>query len=189
VPGDLIREEICDSYNERWDSAYQTYRYEHTLSQPLPLAPGGVYWMSVQAVLNYPPQWGSMECDAAYYWNDQLVIRSVFFGWPDWTQGTAAVGLRSELSFLIHSQSGTEWSQYPEVGGGLWSSQLDPSWASESADDFLSVDGESIARVEWWGGYYGGDPVEPDRFYVRFYEGTDTTVEPGSWGSIKAMFR
>ena len=191
-PGDLLYERACYVYNEEYDQAYDQYHYYQDLgADPFDQAPGNIYWISIQAFVAFPPQWGWCETDEL--WMDEGVIRSDYpFGLPDWTPLSVPLGDPVEFAFVLWGADGLiKWAQYPLLGGTAISSQLDPAYGmdSECADDFLCTDPVPIAAVEWWGVYFNGGPVPPDYFIIRFYSDVPVSpVEDTSWGSIKAMF-
>ena len=190
-PGDLLYYHACYYYYEEYDPDYEQYHYYQDIPY-FDQVPGNIYWISIQAVLLYPPQWG--WCESPDLWMDEGVIRSEYFGLPDWTPLTVALGYPVEFSFILWGADGLpKWVQNPLLGGSTISSQLEPiagGLDTECADDFLCMDPVPIAAVEWWGNYWGGDPIPPDYFIIRFYSDVPASpVEDTSWGSIKAMFR
>ena len=192
-PGDLLYEHECYVYGEEYDPASGQYHYYQELEGDwFEQAPGNIYWISIQAVVVFPPQWG--WCESEELWNDEGVVKSVYpFGLPDWTPLSDPLGYPVEFAFVLWGSDGLpKWAQYPLPGGASVSSQLDPYWImdSECADDFLCTDPVPIAAVEWWGAYFNGGQVPPDYFIIRFYADVPASpVEATSWGSIKAMFQ
>lgn len=195
-PGDLLYEEYCYEYEEVYIPELDQYFYFQELPTWFFQDPGDshtVYWISIQAMLAYPPQWGWCETDM--YWNDEAVMRSNWFGFPNWTPWTNIVGYHVEMAFtLLNSVGGVKWAQYPVPGSTYYSSQWDPNQPgidSETADDFLCTDFDPIAAIEWYGGYWNGNPVRPEYFIIRFYSDipAGSPVEKTSWGSIKCMFK
>ncbi len=190
-PGDLLYEHACYVYNEEYDPDCDQYHYYQDLGADyFDQVPGNIYWISIQAVLAFPPQWGWCESDEL--WMDEGVFRSDFFGFPDWSPLNDLLGYPVEFAFVLWGADGAiKWAQYPLLLGATISSQLDVAYGmdSESADDFLCTDPVPIAAVEWWGVYFNGGPVPPDYFLIRFYSDVPVSpVEDTSWGSIKAMF-
>jgi hypothetical protein len=192
-PGDLLYEHVCYIYNEDFDPYYDQYHYYQDLDgEYFDQVPGNIYWISIQAVLVFPPQWGWCETDML--WMDEGVIRSDYFGIPDWTPLSVPLGYPVEFAFILWGADGLpKWEQYPLIGGTAVSSQWEGFVGgidSECADDFLCEDPVPIAAIEWWGDYFNGDPYPPDYFIIRFYSDVPASpVEETSWGSIKAMFQ
>jgi hypothetical protein len=190
-PGDELYYHECFVYYEEYDPQFEQYHYYQDIPH-FDQVPGNIYWISIQAYLLYPPQWGWCETDAL--WMDEGVIRSDYFGLPDWTPLTVALGYPVEFAFVLWGADGLiKWAQYPLLGGGFISSQYEGfvgGLDTECADDFLCMDPVPIAAIEWWGDYWNGDPYPPDYFIIRFYSDVPASpVEETSWGSIKAMFK
>jgi len=192
-PGDELYYHECFIYNEEYDVNYEQYHYYQDLDTYFEQVPGNIYWVSIQVHLVFPPQWGWCETDQL--WMDEGVIRSEYFGLPDWTTWTAAAGSPVEFAFVLWGADGlVKWEQYPLLGGDAYSSQWEGYAGgidSECADDFLCMDPVPIAAIEWWGDYWNGDPIPPYYFIIRFYSDVppSSPVEDVSWGSIKALFR
>jgi hypothetical protein len=192
-PGELLYEHECHVYNEEYDPDSGQYHYFQDFEGHLfEQIAGTIYWVSIQAVLVFPPQWG--WCESADLWNDEGVVKSVYpFGLPDWTPLSEPLGYPVEFAFILYGADGLpKWEQHPLPGGASVSSQLDPYWImdSECADDFLCMDGVPIAAIEWWGNYFNGGQVPPEYFIIRFYGDIPASpVEDASWSSIKAMYQ
>ncbi len=190
-PDELLYYHECFDYYEDYDPEVEQYHYYQEIPY-FDQEPGTVYWISIQAVLLYPPQWG--WCETYELWNDEGVIRSEYFGLPDWTPLTDALGYPVEFAFILWGADGLpKWVQYPLLGGSSISSQFEGfvgGLDTECADDWLCNDPVPIAAIEWWGDYWNGDPYPPDYFIIRFYSDLPciSAVEETSWGSIKAMF-
>jgi hypothetical protein len=197
-PGELLYEEYCYEYDEVWDPELSQYFYYQELNNWFFQEPDNIYWISIQAVLAYPPQWGWCQTDDL--WNDEAVIRSEYFSAPDWTPLSHLVGNHVEMAFtLLDNNIDVKWAQYPLPGSNYFSSQwepVQPGIDSEIADDFLCSSTDPIAHVEWWGGYWNpGEPPFVDHFIIRFYSDIPVSSvqaapsEDASWGTIKSMFR
>lgn len=191
-PGDLLYEHECYVYAEEFDPvAYQYHYYQDFEGHLFDQIPGNIYWVTITAVVAFPPQWG--WCESDQIWMDEGVFRSDFFGFPEWTPMSDVLGYPVEFAFVLWGADGLiKWAQYPLPGGACISSQLDPAYGmdSEAGDDFLCTDPVPIAAIEWWGDYFNGAPTPPDHFIIRFYGDVPATpVEDMSWGSIKAMFQ
>jgi len=189
VPGDLLHVETVLVYDETWDSEFSFYHYSHVFDVPFVPLPWHSYWIAIQAVLDFPPQWMWAESAPEYDWGEEGVLRGEVFGIPDWTPFSIINGTYSELAFRIHTAQGVLATKLPLAGGGYWSSQEDPGViVSECAEDFLSDSSEPITGVEWWGDYYNGNPSPPALFYVRIYDGVPTATADTSWGQVKTLY-
>lgn len=192
-PGELLYYTECVFYNEGYDPNYEQYHYYQDLDPYSEQVPGNIYWISIQAFLLFPPQWGWCETDAP--WLDEGVIRSEYLGLPDWTPLTIPLGHPVDFAFVLSGADySIKWAQYPLLGGSAISSQWEGfvgGLDTECADDFPCNDPVPIAAVEWWGDYWNGDPIPPDVFIIRFYTNVPagSPVDDTSWSSIKAMFR
>jgi hypothetical protein len=95
TPANLLYEEECTVYTEEWDSYYGQYHYFQELTVPFPQEPGHIYWISIQSVFCYPPQWG--WCGAAEQWQDFAVQDFALVGIPRWTP------LDVDLAFSLYT--------------------------------------------------------------------------------------
>jgi hypothetical protein len=104
-PLDLLYFYECVNYNEEYDPQYDQYHYFCELYPPFFQEAGNIYWLSVQAVLLFPPQWGWCECDPMYYWNDEAVMDFALLGVARWTPISQIpdIGVYKELAFVLHS--------------------------------------------------------------------------------------
>lgn len=102
TPAELLYLFECYDYNEEYDPNYDQYHYFCEIP-PFFQEAGNIYWLSVQPALCFPPQWGWCQCAEEYYWNDQGVLKSDYFGVPNWTEINILVGYYVEFSFILHS--------------------------------------------------------------------------------------
>jgi hypothetical protein len=192
-PGELIYEDTCFIYTEEWDPNYEQYHYYQVLEPPFEQVPGNIYWISIQAYLLYPPQWG--WCETETPWMDEGVIRSEYFGIPDWTPLSVVLGYPVDFAFVLWGADGAiKYAQYPLPGANAISSQYEGivgGLDTECADDFPCNSPFAITAIEWWGSYWNpGEPPFADFFIIRFYTNVPISpVEETSWGSIKALFK
>lgn len=102
-PGELLYEEECYAYTSE-GVAGQPEEYYYYTGLPVAFDPegGNTYWISIQAV-HPDDQWFWLECDASYYWNDEGVVRSEYFGFPDWVTVAEASGTTREFSFVLYA--------------------------------------------------------------------------------------
>lgn len=112
-PHQLLFEEACYDFNEELDLVLNDYHYFAELATPFVQACGNIYWVSVQAVMLFSPQWGWLECDPMYYWNDEAVMDFALLGIPRWTP-MSHFGSYYELAFVLHG----EFTPVEECGWG-----------------------------------------------------------------------
>ena len=72
----------------------------------------------------------------------------------------------------------------PSATSNLFSSQFDDCYPfiSQVADDFHFEETTEVADVHWWGGFWGGDPIECIDFYIYFYKDDGTGTAPTGGG-------
>lgn len=106
-PGNLLYEESYQDYTEEYDPQYNLYRYYIRLAPGSTFAgePDTIYWISIQAVLVYYPQWGWAACDEMYWWNDEGVLDFELLGIPRWTPLTQAGMDYAEFAFVLYEQA------------------------------------------------------------------------------------
>jgi hypothetical protein len=114
-PGELLYEEECYAYTSE-PVAGQPEKYYYYVGLPAAFDPegGNTYWISIQAI-HADYQWFWLECGASYYWNDAGVVRSEYFGFPDWVTVGEATGTSREFSFVLYGDvmspvESTTWS-------------------------------------------------------------------------------
>lgn len=114
-PGDLLYEEECHAFTyELIPGQFDQYYYYADLPCAFDQDGGNTYWISVQAV-HPTDQWFWLECDEPSYWNDAGVVRSEYFGFPDWVTVEEATGTHREFSFVVYADvtspvESTTWS-------------------------------------------------------------------------------
>jgi hypothetical protein len=101
MPGQLLYQIECWDYHEEWDEYYLQYKYWQELPYPFEQTMGEIYWLSIVAVLNFPPQWGWCECRPEDYWMDCGVMDFALAGVPRWTTLEEATGTWAELAFVL----------------------------------------------------------------------------------------
>ncbi len=94
TPGTLLYEEYCTVYTEEYDAAVGQYHYFQEMTVPFNQVPGTIYWVSIQAVLLFPPQWG--WCQSGSQWNDFAVQDFELAGVPRWTT------LDTDMAFALY---------------------------------------------------------------------------------------
>ncbi len=114
-PGDLLYEEECHDFtSELVSGQLNQYYYYADLPSAFDQDGGNVYWITIQAV-HPDDQWFWLECAVEYYWNDVAVVKSEFFGFPDWTTVGDATATDREFSFVLYADvmspvESTTWS-------------------------------------------------------------------------------
>lgn len=87
------------SVNEALDPTYTPwYSYDAVLSPPVVLSPSDHYWIAIQSVNNYPPQWGWVTTGAlAGNANQGFPLLGV----PYWTHLVPANGTGTEMAYYL----------------------------------------------------------------------------------------
>jgi len=72
----------------------------------------------------------------------------------------------------------------PSADANLYSSQFDECYpfVSQVADDFHFEEDTYINDVHWWGGFWGGDPIECIDFWIYFYADDGSGNQPTGAG-------
>lgn len=80
--------------------------YRYTADLPLPFAASAAnrYWISIQGV-EQNSQWYWYESPADGYWGEAAVIRSDFWGYPDWAPYSELVDHVRAFSFVLYADS------------------------------------------------------------------------------------
>jgi hypothetical protein len=73
---------------------------------------------------------------------------------------------------VMATEEVTKWSQMPNMGTFGYSFSSETAKPSQSADDFLCVDGAPVVAVRWWGSFY--QPVD----VAHFYPNSDNWLDP-----------
>jgi hypothetical protein len=103
LPGTLAYEEECHAFDsELMAGQFDRYRYYAALPSAFDQDGGVTYWFSVQAV-HPDDQWFWLESANAEGWNLGGVVRSEYFGCPDWVTVSEATGTRREFSFVLYA--------------------------------------------------------------------------------------
>ena len=142
--------------------------YSVDLPAPLSFGAGTKYWISIQGIGDYPPQSGW-----AYHQDPillhQAVFKSVYFGYPDWTNTEDVFGYPIDMCFQL-TYTEEEWPnhkmhfpQLPDLEG--W--DVYALFPKTLADDWqCSATGE-VLDIHFWGSWKDtdGDPYTDD-FYT-----------------------
>jgi len=140
------------------------YSYSVNLPMTLNFLAGTKYWIAIQGLGNTPPQSGW-----AYHQDPILqheaVIRSVYFGIPDWTNTSAALGYPVDLCFQLTYEAEEECDWQP---GDLYKHHFpqlpdEEGWAVNAtqpmvlAEDFMCMDTGWIKDFHFWGAWKNED--------------------------------
>jgi hypothetical protein len=102
-PGDLLYEvSIVVFTAELIPGIDNAYHYTADLPMAFEQEAGNIYWISIMGVLE-SVQWFWWECVAEDYWNDEGVIRSDFWGVPDWTPWSDFGANYIEFAFVLYA--------------------------------------------------------------------------------------
>jgi hypothetical protein len=102
-PGELVYEEECHVFGqESVPGHFDQCHYYLDLPSAFDPDAGSVYWLSIQAV-HAKQQWFWLECADDQCWNGVGVVRSEYFGFPDWTTVGDATGTSREFAFGLYS--------------------------------------------------------------------------------------
>ena len=97
APGELIYSEAVTDYNETFGDPYG---YCALLSEGVMKMDGMTYWLGVQAVFCFPPQWGYGTGEGS---GSEIHFLSAFFGYPDWVPGSVVFGVPYDAAFLLYN--------------------------------------------------------------------------------------
>lgn len=120
VPGIALYDEAVYTWTEEYSAGgNQVSQFHYTADLPTPFLQeaGNTYWIQIQAVhvrTGYC-QWGWAQCLADYEYGCEAVLKSDYFGVPDWTELSALVGYHFEPSFVIYGET------YSPVENSTWS--------------------------------------------------------------------
>jgi len=102
-PGTLVYEQECHAFTqELMPGQFDRYRYYAVLPSAFDQDGGTTYWISVQAV-HPDEQWFWLECADGQFWNHAGVVRSEYFGYPDWVTVAEATGTCREFAYVLYA--------------------------------------------------------------------------------------
>ncbi len=96
IPDTQIFSEDVTDFDQTWTGA--SWEYCAILSSHFVTVPGETYWVSIQAVHCFPPQWGILEGDGDGVGS---VMWSPFFGYDEWTPNEVVDGYTADLAFAL----------------------------------------------------------------------------------------
>jgi hypothetical protein len=126
------------------------YSYSVDLAAPLACQAGTKYWISIRGVGAMPQQ-----CGWAYHTSPialhEAVIKSEYFGFPDWTDLSAAIGVAADMCFqLTATPHKMHFPQYPDEDG--WAVQGTGNFVV--ADDWQCSQSGGVTDITFWGSWW-----------------------------------
>ena len=109
-PGIVLYDEAVYAWTEEYTTGgdmFSQFYYSAELPVPFLQEAGNIYWIQIQAVHTRTDycQWGWAQCLPEYQWNDQAVLKSDYFGVPDWTPLDGLLGYWFEPAFVIYGET------------------------------------------------------------------------------------
>jgi hypothetical protein len=150
------------------------YSYSVDLGTPLSCLAGTKYWISIRGIGAIPPQsgWAYHETPITLH---EAVIKSNYFGLPDWTNLSIALGVAADMCFqLTATPHKMHYPQYPDEDG--W--DVYAAYGLTLADDWECSQSGGVTDITFWGSWYGGNPGIINSFDIAIY--SDIPVDPPS---------
>ena len=109
IPGAVVYEQIVTDWTEEYAAGgdmYSDFHYYADLPVPFMQEAGNIYWLQIQARHTRTDycQWGWHQCLLEDEWNYEAVLRSDYFGVPDWSPLTPLIGYHFETAFVIYAE-------------------------------------------------------------------------------------
>jgi hypothetical protein len=122
--------DVNETFIEGSPGGSNFYSYSVDLPTPVGCDAGTKYWISVQGIGVYPPQsgWGIHTSLLLH----EAVFKSVYFGFPNWTNTSSVFGIAVDAAFQLTGESPCPMSVSPDAGTVL---------AESFFDVFLTFDG------------------------------------------------
>jgi hypothetical protein len=170
------------------------FSYSATLPAPLSLAADTKYWLSIQGMNDYPPQSG-WAYHISPILSHQAVFKSVYFGYPDWTDISTLLTCPGDMCFQLTGEDAS-WSahkmhfpQLPDPDG--W--DVVGSYPQAAlADDWMCSESGYITNIHFWGSWCGDILGEINEFWVAIYSNIPSPPfsKPGDmlWSAIVSDF-
>jgi hypothetical protein len=120
TPGVALYDEAIYTWTEEYTPGGDMYsQFHYTAELPVPFLQeaGNTYWIQIQAVhirTDYC-QYGWAQCLAEDQWGCEAVLKSDYFGVPNWTALSALIGYHFEPSYVIYGET------YSPVEDASWS--------------------------------------------------------------------
>jgi len=143
------------------------YSYSVDLPATLTFLAGTKYWISIQGIGAYPPQSGwAMHSDQILL--HEAVFKSVYFGYPNWTNSSAVFGIPYYMCFQLTYKGPwpnhkMHFPQLPDLEG--W--DVLATFPKTLADDWQCSATGLVTDIHFWGSWkdIDGNPSTDD-FYT-----------------------
>jgi len=151
------------------------YSYSVDLPTTMTFLAGQKYWISIQGIGPNPPQsgWGYHEVPIILH---EASFRSVYFGFPDWTDVSLALGYPVDMCFQLTYEEDCNWEpgdphkmhypQLPDTTG--W--DVNATWPVVLADDWRCTETGWIKDVHFWGSWRDGIQGYIQQFSLSIHE-------------------
>jgi hypothetical protein len=179
--------------NETWLSgspgAANFYSYSVNLPATLTFLAGTKYWISIQGQGNTSPQSGWAYHEDPDILLHEAVIRSVYFGIPNWTNTSAALGYPVGMCFQLtyEEQEECQWNpgdphkmhyaQLPDEAG--W--DVNATQPMILADDFMCMQDGPITDIHFWGSWRNGIEGQIVAFWFSIHEDIPADQNPAGY--------
>ncbi len=163
------------------------FSYSVTLPTTLTFVAGAKYWISIQGLGDMGSISGSMSCMAVH--TDQIlmheaVFRSVYYGYPYWTNLSSIFDYAYDLCFQLTYKEECNWipgddhkMHYPQLPDELgW--DVNATTPVVLADDFECMQSGFIKDLHWWGSWKQGEEGIIDYFIVSIHEDIPADQSP-----------
>ncbi|MFH1336743.1 MAG: hypothetical protein ABII96_09525, partial [Candidatus Zixiibacteriota bacterium] len=143
------------------------YSYSVNLPASLSFVAGTKYWISIQGIGVYPPQsgWALHQTPILFH---EAVFKSVYFGYPDWTNTSTVFGYAADMCFQLTYEEAwpdhkMHFPQLPDLIG--W--DVNATMPMILADDWQCSQTGWVTDIHFWGSWkdLDGNPVTDD-FYT-----------------------
>jgi hypothetical protein len=121
------------------------------------------YWISIQGIGAYPPQsgWAVWDDDILLH---QAVFKSVYFGYPDWTNTSEVFSIAVDMCFQLTFEHKMHFPQMPDLIG--W--DVKATYPKILADDWQCSATGPVEDIHFWGSWKNLDGMPgTDDFYTE----------------------
>ncbi len=174
-PGTVIQSYMYAnaSVNETWiggtPGSLNFYDCYVRLPATLSFSAGTKYWISIQGVGAFPPQsgWAYHQTPILLH---EAVFKSVYFGYPDWTNTSTVFGYAVDVCFQLTYEEEPwlgkhkmHFPQLPDLEG--W--DVNATWPKTLADDWRCSRTGVVEDIHFWGSWKNldGNPYT-DEYYT-----------------------
>ena len=139
------------------------YSYSVDLPATLNFLAGTKYWIAIQGIGNYPPQsgWATHQDVILLH---ECTFRSVYFGYPDWVNGSVLWDEPTDLCFqLTYEVEECDWQPGDPYKHHFPQLPDEEGWAVNAtqpmvlAEDFMCMDTGWIKDFHFWGAWKNED--------------------------------